>query len=424
MNPKTQNNCCLQRKYREYPPASWPHAFSCANQCQNKYSKEGREDKCSSIIYIAESLILFNECNPDFLKWVENQPDIYNLGADEGQNKFQFVRNEKMHSFFAPLPDANNKRVTLSKETKKKLKNAFGNYTATYMHRISLITTLPYVAKDSLRKDKKIDFMDVISILSLVYGDSPEYGLKRQLLSSSCFARDEVLIGYEEDQENKKEQEEPIKDNEFEEESVLDFNTQKASSSPQHKRGKVLRNIEQLNLRSRVANSRPKRNLGGTVNIDANLKSLTQKDSTLIAYSRPRRIGAVGTVSTMQKAMGCRFESDQTIPETLTESVHFVVKVSTKKWNCLLQNTMNTIGALGHLPLLCSAKKNTVLTRALSSTRLTDTLTVNLLTISFALLSHGYSTAITRNGLNLDFSFLQKYASQYRLPMLVLLRMV
>ena len=73
----------------------------------------------------------------------------------------------------------------------------------------------------------------------------------------------------------KKEQEEPIKDNESEEESVLDFNTQKASLSPQQKRGKVLRNIEQLNLRSRVTKSRPKRNLGGTVNIDASLKSST-----------------------------------------------------------------------------------------------------------------------------------------------------
>jgi hypothetical protein len=81
--------------------------------------------------------------------------------------------------------------------------------------------------------------------------------------------------------------------------------------------------------------------LEGTVNIDANLKSSTQKDSTLIAHSRPRRIGAEGTVRTMQKAMGCRFESDQTIPETLAESVNLVVEVSRRKWNCLLGNTMN-----------------------------------------------------------------------------------
>jgi hypothetical protein len=126
----------------------------------------------------------------------------------------------------------------------------------------------------------------------------------------------------------------------------------------------------------------------------------------------------------MQKATGCRFESDQTIPETLTESVNLVVEVSTKKWNCLLGNTMNTIGALGHLPLICSAEKDSVLTQGLSSTQLTDTLTVNLPTVSYALSLHGYSTAITRYGLNLDFSFLQKYANQYRLPMLVLLRMV
>ncbi len=49
----------------------------------------------------------------------KNQPDIYNLGADEGHNKFQFLLNEEMHSFFEPLPDANNKRVTLLKKTKK-----------------------------------------------------------------------------------------------------------------------------------------------------------------------------------------------------------------------------------------------------------------------------------------------------------------
>ncbi len=85
-------------------------------------------------MYIAESCTPTKECNPDFLKWVENQPDIFNLDADKGFNKFQFVLNEKMHSFFAPLPHANNKRVALSKETKKKLKNAFGNYTATYTH--------------------------------------------------------------------------------------------------------------------------------------------------------------------------------------------------------------------------------------------------------------------------------------------------
>ena len=90
------------------------------------------------------------------MKWVKNQPDIYILDGDEGHNKFQFVLNEEMYRFFEPLPEANNKRVTLSRETKKKLRNAFGKYTEIFTHRISLISTLPYVAKDSLGKDKKI----------------------------------------------------------------------------------------------------------------------------------------------------------------------------------------------------------------------------------------------------------------------------
>jgi hypothetical protein len=60
------------------------------------------------------------------------------------------------------------------------------------------------VAKDSHGNDGKLNFMDVISILSLVFGDSPEYGLMRQPMSSSCFTKDaEALCGYEEDQEKK-----------------------------------------------------------------------------------------------------------------------------------------------------------------------------------------------------------------------------
>jgi hypothetical protein len=95
--------------------------------------------------------------------------------------------------------------VTLSKETKKKLRFEFGKYTATYTHGITLKSTLPYVATDSLNgQDKKLDFMHVISILSLVYNNSSEYGLKRQLMSSSCFTHNDVLYGYKEDQEKKR----------------------------------------------------------------------------------------------------------------------------------------------------------------------------------------------------------------------------
>jgi hypothetical protein len=79
----------------------------------------GREDKCSSIIYIAESCIRTDDCNPDFLKWVKNQPDIYILDRDEAGHNFQFVLSEEMHRYFLPVPEANNKRVTLSKETKE-----------------------------------------------------------------------------------------------------------------------------------------------------------------------------------------------------------------------------------------------------------------------------------------------------------------
>jgi hypothetical protein len=43
---------------------------------------------------------------------------IYILDGYEEGNKFQFILCEEMHRFVVPLPESNNKRVTLSKETK------------------------------------------------------------------------------------------------------------------------------------------------------------------------------------------------------------------------------------------------------------------------------------------------------------------
>jgi hypothetical protein len=61
-------DCPLRNKYREYPQASWPHAFACPNKCRNKFSQQGREDICSSIIYITDSYMTTNQCKEDFLK--------------------------------------------------------------------------------------------------------------------------------------------------------------------------------------------------------------------------------------------------------------------------------------------------------------------------------------------------------------------
>jgi hypothetical protein len=82
--------------------------------------------------------------------------------------------------------------------------------------------------QNSHAENVKLDFADVISTLSLMFGNSPEYGFKRQRISSSCCPRSESY-GYEEDQGNKKEQEELINDNKSEDAPVLNLNTQRAS---------------------------------------------------------------------------------------------------------------------------------------------------------------------------------------------------
>jgi hypothetical protein len=95
-----------------------------------------------------------------------------------------------------------------------------------------VISTLLYNAKDSLAENIKFNFADILSTLSLIFGNSPKYGLKRQLISSSCCPLSESY-GYEEDQGNEKEQEELIDDNESEDAPVLNVNMQGAS--PQQK---------------------------------------------------------------------------------------------------------------------------------------------------------------------------------------------
>jgi hypothetical protein len=75
------------------------------------------------------------------------------------------------------------------------------------------------------------------------------------------------------------------------------------------------------------------------------------------------------------------------------------------------QKQSKNIQALGHLPIINTAKKETVLTQALNSMRLPDSQTVKLGNVEYALASHGYNYAITKPG-HLHFPCLQIYANQ------------
>jgi hypothetical protein len=50
-------------------------------------------------------------------------------------------------------------RRVVSKQTKSNLRKAFGTYTKDNMHRTSVISTLPFNAKDSLAENVKLDFV-------------------------------------------------------------------------------------------------------------------------------------------------------------------------------------------------------------------------------------------------------------------------
>jgi hypothetical protein len=84
------------------------------------FSKEGREDKCSPIVYIAESCMNLHEDNADFVKWVQHQQYLHILEVTKTTINIQFVLNDEMHHFFAPLPGDHNIKNTVNKRDKDK----------------------------------------------------------------------------------------------------------------------------------------------------------------------------------------------------------------------------------------------------------------------------------------------------------------
>jgi hypothetical protein len=107
----------------------------------------------------------------------------------------------------------------------KKLKASFRAYSSKFSHEIKLFSTYSYLAKDMGNSfESCLEFMHIISKLSLVFGNSHEFGKKRQLVSNSCFRIEKDSIQYDEDNLNKKEDLISIDDNY--ENDWPDFNSQ------------------------------------------------------------------------------------------------------------------------------------------------------------------------------------------------------
>jgi hypothetical protein len=146
--------------------------------------------------------------------------------------------------------------------------------------------------------------MVVISNLSLTFGNSSDYGYKRQLMSSSCFRKEPLFVS-EEDTENKIKQVLPNDNNELEDEPI--FLPKATSKRTSVQREKTLWQMEKRN------------------------------DITSIGQSRKIRIMQPGTVpsgriSTRSKVNGYRIECDKKSPEPSAYSISLPVEVSTTKW--------------------------------------------------------------------------------------------
>jgi hypothetical protein len=154
---------------------------------------------------------------------VQNQKDVLFLEKNQkNTNHYQFVLNDDAAQHFTPLPSKHKAKTTVPT---KKLKASFRAYSSNFGHEIKLFSTYPYVAKDMDNNfESCLEFMHIISKLSLVFGNSHEFGKKRQLVSNSCFRIEKDSIQYDEDNFNEKE--DLISSDDDYEDDWPDFNSQ------------------------------------------------------------------------------------------------------------------------------------------------------------------------------------------------------
>jgi hypothetical protein len=156
------------------------------------------------------------------------------------------------------LPSKHKAETTLSR---KKLKASFRAYSTHFSHEIKLFSTYPYVAKDmGNRLESCLEFMHIISKLSLVFGNSHEFGNKRQLVSNSCSRIETDSIQYDGDDFNEKE--DSISSDDDYEDDRTDFNSQTqlyvtvAGAKVLNRKGNELRNLDPENRNTIISDTR------------------------------------------------------------------------------------------------------------------------------------------------------------------------
>jgi hypothetical protein len=253
--------------------------------------------------------------------------------------------------------------------------------------------------------------MHIISKLSLVFGNSHEFGKKRQLVSNSCSRIETDSIQYDGDDFNEKE--DSISSDDDYEDDRTDFNSQTqlyvtvAGAKVLNRKGKELQNLDPENKNTIISDTRVRKR---------------PADASLTKQQGPKSTSQPGsTITVSQRLTGCRIQCDRAHPTPLSFSAQLPILVLEFKWNCLLGNTINTLAALGHLGHIRNSGVVSDLLQAFVSSNILPNISID--SVNYSLKKHGYSTAITKKGNQFDLISIEQYATSHQYPMLVLLNM-
>jgi hypothetical protein len=273
--------------------------------------------------------------------------------------------------------------------------------------------------------------MHIISKLSLVFGNSHEFGKKRQLVSNSCFRIEKDSIQYDEDDFNEKE--DLISSDDDYEDDRPDFNSQTqlhvavagakdlnrkgntndyeddrpdsqtqphvtvAGAKVLNRKGKELQNLDPENKNTIISDTRVRKR---------------PADASLTKQQGPKSTSQPGsTITVSQRLTGCRIQCDRAHPTPLSFSAQLPILVLEFKWNCLLGNTINTLAALGHLGHIRNSGVVSDLLQAFVSSNILPNISID--SVNYSLQIHGYSTAITKKGNQFDLRSIEQYATSH-----------
>ena len=374
------------QRFNHLPKCALVHAFSCSNECENRYLKKGREELVSSVVYVATSVIQVSQESEKqkSVKQIMNDLDARDIDLISSSNDsitLQFALADDQVKIFEDNGCCLNNMNHLdlihvrsnpsAKDAMTEIKKINDEYSTTFNENkkeARILSHLPFKAQ-ILNRNKghsHISFSQLFNLVEQLQNGSIRSQIQQQLLSSPSFLYKQEFINH----------------------SHLNLGNELGlgkpdEETPTHKPDEEVRDEETPTC---LVGPRKGKNL------QALQQSTTAPVSEPVRRSKRKHPGmSSGSVSTSRVA-GCRVDNNSSaeLPTTNPESLEFPLRSTAVQWDCAFVNPFNTFKLLDHSEILSKL-----------GTRM-NPLVGHLGMLKYAMDNAGYTTSRVLKGITFD----------------------